>query len=233
VHSRTVAIIGLVGAVGAFGTACARTVARLSPAPTATPVQGPGRGAVATAAGVSVIARAEAWQWDPPDLNTKVTPILLELQNDGTHEVLVRYNRIWLVDADGHRFNAMPPYNIEGTLSEPFTVQNPYYGFNRFAIAPYLSRYYPRFSRYGGSFAYDQAYYSPYYTTYAQVRLPTADMVQRALPEGVLSAGGRAMGFVYFQALHRDARQVTLVVEIVDAATGTPVGTARIPFVAG
>jgi hypothetical protein len=117
-------------------------------------------------------------------------------------------------------------------VSEAYTVQNPFYGFSRFSVAPYLSRWYPRFNRYSGTFGYDGSYYSPYVTRYQQVALPTVDMVQRALPEGVLEAGGSAMGFVYFESLHRDAKMLTLAVEIVDAASGTAVGTARIPFTA-
>jgi len=57
-------------------------------------------------------------------------------------------------------------------------------------------------------------------------------MVQRALPEGVLSPGGTAEGFVYFQALHRDAHSLTLAVDVVDANTNAVIGTAQIPFVA-
>lgn len=218
------------GAIGLGG--CARTQAILTPAPNATPIGGPGRGAVATAAGVRVAAHAGAWQWGPNDIETKATPILIELQNDGQTPVQVRYDRITLRDSLGHRFAAMPPYDIDGTLSEAYTVENPVYGFNRFSIAPYLSRWYPRLSRYNGAFAYDPAYYTPYATRYRSVNLPTVDMVQRALPEGVLEAGGRASGFVYFEPLDRDARTLTLAVQIVDASSGTVLGTARIPFVA-
>lgn len=217
-------------AAGTWG--CARTTAELSPAPGATLVSGGiGQGATATVAGVQVIARAKAWHWDPTDLDTKVTPVLLELQNNGNRAVVVRYNHISLVDDAGNHFNVMPPYDIDGTLSEAFTIRSPYYGFNRFAVAPYLSRWYPRFDRYDGAFAYDPAYYRPYVTRYAQVALPTADMVQRALPEGVISAGGRAEGFVYFEAFHRGERALTLNVDIVDAVSDTLLGTAQIPFV--
>jgi hypothetical protein len=48
---------------------------------------------------------------------------------------------------------------------------------------------------------------------------------------GVLEAGGRAAGFVYFEALHKDARSLTLSVDIVDAGSKASVGTANIPFV--
>jgi hypothetical protein len=84
---------------------------------------------VATAAGVRVGAHAGAWQWGPSDIETKVTPILIELQNDGQTPVQVRYDRITLRDSLGHRFAAMPPYDIDGTLSQAYTVENPVYGF--------------------------------------------------------------------------------------------------------
>ncbi|MDB4874391.1 MAG: hypothetical protein JWM41_837 [Gemmatimonadetes bacterium] len=230
-NSRILMLAGTAAVLGA--AACSRTTAKLSPAPGVAVVPGPGQGAAASAAGVRVVARAQAWKWEPRDLDTKVTPIFVELQNDSDRPVAVRYNHISLTDAAGHRFNVMPPYDIDATLSEAFTVQSPYYGFDRFAVAPYLSRWYPRFSRYGGAFAYDPAYYSPYVTAYRNVRLPTVDMVQRALPEGVLSPGGRASGFVYFEALHRDAKTLTLAVDVIDANTGAVLGTAQIPFVAG
>ncbi len=221
----------LIIAGAAVAMACSSNTARIRTAPGDVVVPGPGEGAEATAAGVRVVARAHAWQWGPADLDSKVTPFLVQLQNNGTSSISVRYNRISLTDADGHRFEVMPPYDIDATLTERFTVTNPYYGYDRFLIAPYLSRWYPRLVRYQGAFAYDPAYYSPYMTAYRAIQLPTADMVQRALPEGVLSPGGKVEGFVYFQHLHKDARTLTVSVDMVDANTGETLGTAKIPFV--
>jgi len=230
-NSRIFLAAGAVaGAMWASG--CARTVAELSPAPAATRVSGTGEGAMATVASVQVIARSKAWHWEPADLDNKVTPMLVELQNNSAKPVIIRYNHISLMDDAGNHFAVMPPYDIDGTLAESYTVRNPYYGFSRFSVAPYLSRWYPRFSRYDGEFAYDPAYYRPYYTRYVNVALPTPDMVQRALPEGVISPGGHAEGFVYFDAFHRGAKMLTLDVDIVDAVSGAVLGTARIPFMA-
>jgi len=226
-HTPFIAL-AIVGALAATG--CGRTQAVLTPAPNATAVGGPGEGAVATTAGLRVEAHAQAWQWGPEDLDTKVTPILLEVHNDASVPVVIRYNRIALTDSMGHRFAAMPPYDTDGTLTQAYTVQNPFYGFDRFAVAPYLSRWYPRFSRYDGAFAYDPTYYTPYVTRYRQVSLPTVEMVQRALPEGVLSPGGRASGFVYFEPLDRDARTLTLAVDVINANNGARLGVVRIPF---
>jgi hypothetical protein len=223
--------IGMVIIVTAFCVAaCEGSVARLSPAPGATPVPGATDAATSTVDGIRIVARAGAWEWDPGDLESKVTPILIEIRSEGTRAALVRYNGIWLQDEAGHRFAAMPPYDIDESVTESFTVDNPYYGFSGFAVAPYLRPWYPRWAAYDGAFAYDATYYSPFVTVYRRVELPTVDMLQRALPEGVLAAGGSAAGFVYFEALDRDAGIVTLNVNVVDAATGETIGTVSIPF---
>jgi hypothetical protein len=216
----------IVGALGAAG--CARNYAKLTPAPSASLVSGPGGGAGTIVEGVRVIARSEAWHWDPTNLHSKVTPILIELQNLGSRNVALRYQRITLVDAsDGTVFHAMPPYDINASVKQKVTMVYPYSGY---AVAPYLSGYYPSLAGYRGAWAYDAGYYSPYYTSYVKVELPTMDMIQRALPEGVLSPDGTANGFVYFESLNRHAGQMNLRIEMVDADSNCPLGTAVIPF---
>ena len=224
-NSRQLSMLCLVGAIGAAG--CSRNYAKLTPAPQASIVSGPGGGAGTVAAGVRVIARSEAWEWEPRNLHSKVTPMLIELNNLGKHSVAIRYNHISLVDAQGHVFHAMPPYDINASVKQKVTMVYPYSGY---AVAPYLTGYYPGMLRYNGAWAYDAGYYSPYYTAYVKVELPTMDMVQRALPEGVLSPDGTANGFVYFESFDRDAQILTLTLDLVDAETNCPLGTAKIPF---
>src|SRR5690242_15318314 len=90
-------VVSLLVFAGALGTnGCARTIAKLSPAPGATVVPGPGNGARAIVNDVSVTARSEAWQWNPSNLKTRATPILLDLQNDGDRSIAVRYNHVFL-----------------------------------------------------------------------------------------------------------------------------------------
>jgi hypothetical protein len=57
-------------------------------------------------------------------------------------------------------------------------------------------------------------------------------MVQRALPESVISPRGHAEGFVYRETFRRGAKTLTLDVDIVDATSGAVLGTAQIPFMA-
>jgi hypothetical protein len=226
VNSRLLLVAGTVAA-----SACARSYAELTPAVGTTPVSGPGEGAEAIAAGVRVVARTQAWHFDPPDLATKATPILLEFTNNTDRTILVRYDHIALTDAAGHRLDVIPPYNIDGTVSVPVTVQQPYY-YGRYTYAPYAYRFSPTYVRYNSAFAYDPQYYQPYVTIYTDVALPTPEMLQRALPEGAIQPGGTTGGFVYFNKIRRGEKLLTLRVDIIDETSGEVVGTAKIPFIA-
>ena len=78
-NARQLSMLCLVGAIGAAG--CSRNYAKLTPAPQASIVSGSGGGAGTIVSGVRVIARSEAWQWEPRNLHSKVTPLLIELNN--------------------------------------------------------------------------------------------------------------------------------------------------------
>jgi hypothetical protein len=218
-------------AAAALAACSARQDPELEPAPEANAVSGIGEGATTTAAGVRVEARAGAWQWEPRDLQGRLEPLLVHIENTSTTPILLRYNRISLAGSTGQRYAAMPPYDVNGTLTAAYTVRNPYYPFTGFTVAPYLRSYYPLMTPFDGPFAYDPLYYDPYLTAYRRIQLPTADMVQRALPEGVLEPGGKVSGFVYFEHVDEDIPRFDFKFEIVDADSNRPVGTASIPFV--
>ncbi len=61
--------------------------------------------------------------------------------------------------------------------------------------------------------------------------LPSREMMERALPEGVVDSGGRVSGFLYFQHVDRREAQVSLEMKLVDAKTGESLGHLTIPFV--
>jgi hypothetical protein len=229
---KTVTLSAFAGIAAVALAACAvRQPLDLAPAPNAKAVEGVGKGAVDTAGGVRVEARAGAWKWNPEDLAIKVTPFFVELENTGSSRVLVRYNNFSVTDASGKRHAAMPPYDLSGSVTESYTVQNPYYPYTGFTVAPYLRRYYPRMAFYDGTFAYDQTYYDPYLTSFRRIRLPTTDMVQRALPEGVLAPGGKISGFVYFEHVDATSSSLNFQFAMTEATTNQPLATAHIPFV--
>jgi hypothetical protein len=75
---------------------------------------------------------------------------------------------------------------------------------NGFYVAPYLRRHYPFFTPFNGPFLHDPFYYDSFHPAMKRVSLPTGDMVQKALPEGVLEPGGRITGFLYLETADFD-----------------------------
>ncbi|HEX6135921.1 MAG TPA: hypothetical protein VFZ24_18250 [Longimicrobiales bacterium] len=203
----------------------------LAPAPGAMPAPpGPGAGAMATEAGVTVEARAGAWRGLPENLEAESIPLLVEITNDSEHTIRLRYNDLMLVAPDGRTFRAIPPFRVEGEVAQRVDV--PAFEARGFRIAPYLSRWYPRYTVVRREFLFDPLYYNTYVPQFLQIDLPTADMIQMALPEGVLDPQGRITGFVYFEDVEDlDIPSVDFTVKLIDAESGNQFGTVRIPFV--
>lgn len=226
---RTTTVVQVAAAVvlATFTAACSQP--RLAPAPQANATPGAGAGATATQAGVTVEARARAWSATPASLATQVTPILVTITNGSAVPLRIRYNELHLTAADGHQFEPIPPFDVTGSVTRPVT--NYAYPVTGFTVSPYLSPYYPGFGPViGPPLAYDPLYYNTYYNTFRQIQLPTADMIDRALPEGAVAPGGSIGGFIYFQHVGDSADQVTFRFDLVNATTQAPFGSVRIPF---
>ena len=184
-------------------SAACSTAAQLSPAPGAAVAPvGPGEGAIAEAAGVQVEVRSRAWSSDPVTLETEITPLYVEITNNSDHAMLVRYESITLSQG-GLVYPALPPYDIDESV---------------------IDDTYPDYSYYG--------YYWGGWSAYRTVELPTKDMRQLALPEGVLKPGEKITGFLFFDDLDDDISDVEFDVQLVDAATRRRFGVVEIPFVA-
>ena len=82
-------------------------------------------------------------------------------------------------------------------------------------MAPYYSAVYSTMG------VYDPYYYDAYETYYADIDLPTPEMLQHALPEGVVDPGGSVTGFIYFEDVSDDVPRVEFRGQLVDASTGT------------
>lgn len=219
---------GIVTATGALITTLAVALVgcatQLRPAPEAVMLPGPGQAAVAEAAGVRIVASADAWRGDPESLERVVTPMLVRVENDGAVAVQVRYEDFALVAADGRRFVAIPPFNVRGVVSTLDRDVYPVYGFR-------VSPFYPHLAVAPGVYPFDPFYYDPYWPYWHRwVTLPTGDMVQKALPEGVLQPGGRATGFLYFEDVAK-ARRVTFEARLPVRDTDNRTVSVTIPFV--
>jgi hypothetical protein len=207
-------------------TGCGMT---LQPAPWAHVTPGRGEGAVAASQGVEIEARVNIWNGVPETLDQEVTPILVTVTNDSTQPIRIRYSDFKLVSSAGCSYAALPPFSIEGTALQ--RVDDFAYPSVGFAPAPYLSPYYPGLSPFAGPFVFDSWYYNLYYPLFAQVNLPTGDMIQKALPEGVVQPQGRLTGYLYFENVGKDTTQVNFQAEVVEALNGRQLTSITIPFV--
>lgn len=213
-------------------TACAGQ--ELRPAAEATPAALRGEAAVATDAGVQMAASTGAWQARPFDLETEMTPVLVEILNQSGRPLRVAYEAFQFNSQADGSYAALPPHSIQAEVVRPVPGGRPYYSYMGFGGAPYLRGYYPGLGIYSGPFAFSDRYYgtyAPLWSGYQSIELPTPDMLERALPEGVVEPGGRVGGFLYFQRI-KGSGPFAFNADLVDARTGERFGGIAIPFVA-
>ncbi|HZZ85852.1 MAG TPA: hypothetical protein VFE30_15060 [Anaeromyxobacteraceae bacterium] len=88
-----------------------------------------GAPAVAEAEGVRLTARAEPWRGWPDDLQERLTPIRIRLENRGARVLRVGYENLQLQTDTGLRYIALPPETVSRLLGlgarQPFVVGVP------------------------------------------------------------------------------------------------------------
>jgi hypothetical protein len=213
-----------IGAAALAFAACASNDPELVPAPGTLPA--PNAGAHAMSEGVRLEIQGDAWEGMPADLGDNFTPVLVHVENNSANALRIRYNDFILRADDGTRFHALPPFRIDDTVTEPITDPLVY---NRFLLAPYLSPFYPNWTIYSDPFLFDTVYFNRYHPSFQTINLPTGDMIQKALPEGVVEPGGRVSGFLYFEDPDDDVGRVTLTHELT-TPMGTKFGQIQIPL---
>jgi hypothetical protein len=99
-----------------------------------------------------------------------------------------------------------------------------------FYVAPNVEPLYPGIAAWPYFYPWDGTYYDRLYAEWPRT-LPTMDMVNEALPAGVLDQGGSISGFLYFQKVVNREPRVEFEMKLVDANGNVPMGEARIPLV--
>ena len=151
--------------------------------------------AVESRSGVTVTADGSVWDSPPKTLATEVTPVWVTLHNAAGRSLRVQYDEFTLKGDSGAIYIALAPYVLRASRSHPpFEVPNGGY-FDKFQVAAYLAPFYPWLPVWNGPLPYGPSIH----TVALRASLPTANMLDRALPEGVLENSGTASGFLYFQ----------------------------------
>lgn len=206
--------------------------ARLAPAPGADVLPGHGYAALAQEGGVRLTVVANAWRGHPDNLADEITPLKVTIENRGTQPLRIRYNEFALEAPQGVRHTALPPLKITGSVEETSALPEyvPRFMHSDFYMAPYYHPLYGAVPIWEDPWAYDTSYYDRYYPTW-RIQLPTQDMRDMAIPEGVLKPGGEVSGFVYFPKIERDAKALTFAFDLRSPGADADFGRLRIPFV--
>ncbi|QAT81969.1 hypothetical protein EJ065_0360 [Corallococcus coralloides] len=227
-----------VGALGLMLMAGCAAETKLRPVPEAGVLQGGKSSAITEEAGVRLTADGSAWQGSPSDLERRVTPVYVRLENHGDRPLRLQYKDFALVGQESRfRYSALPPLSLRRASSsrdteEPARIRPAVYPRGGmwvgggYGYGPWRG-WGPGW--YGGPWGWGSPFYGPYPYHYEQP-LPTEDMLNNALPEGTLEPGGTQEGFLYFQGVAHRENAVTLQLRLVDAQTGEPFGSLGIPF---
>jgi hypothetical protein len=212
--------------------------AQLQPRPDARSLAGDTSAAVAETAGVRLIADGAAWKGHPGNLERRLTPVKIYLENHSGRTLSIRYELFDLVGGSRFHYAALSPARMEESHEAGPTCVAGYVPMHSWGLyagwGPFIGwpGHSPWHSWWPGP--YWDPFYGPWYGPAPYVRceepLPTRDMENRALPEGSLENGGTVAGFLYFQKVTDRERQVILQARLVDANTGEPFGGLSIPF---
>lgn len=191
------------------------------------------RTAVAESSGVVLEVTTGAWRGYPSNLERYVMPLLVSIRNGSAHPLRIRYSDLVFRGA-ALDYQPLPPHelvqrNVE--LESHETVLVPRFDHSGFRVA---GRYVPNFSGvppWDEPWDFDQPWFERQYLKW-EGNLPTVDMIESAVFEGVIEPGGHLEGFLYFEPL-QEAGRLAFTANLVDARTELTFGTIRIPFIAG
>lgn len=224
----------LVGVAALSILGCATPTLR--PAPD---VQQPGNQDVGVAQSeqVELVAEVDAWSAFPPALEQRLTPVRVTLINNSDRPVELKYEHFALSGFDSVVYHPLPPVDIEGTVTQRAhpSIIVPRFAHRGFIVAPYFYPYYDPYFVAADPWAYhalDPFYYRRYYPLW-EVDLPTRDMRELAIPEGVVEPNGRVSGYLYFPELEaaQEGERAILTAQLIDAKQRQQFGEITLPFV--
>lgn len=228
---RSVVIAALL--VAAAG--CTGPGVNLEPAAAANEAGFADEAAIARVNGVQMTVQVDTWPGDP-GVTADVTPVQVSIENNSGAPLRVAYSEFALISPSGVRYSAIPPYNIEGTvdrveLAGAYTpISEPLFAYSDFYVAPLYDPIYG-IGAYNDPYYYDLGYYDAYYDYWDNTALPTAAMLERALPEGVVMSGGSVTGFLYFEKVDPDVvDRVRFRADLKNPGSAKTFGEIRIPF---
>ncbi|HJX64688.1 MAG TPA: hypothetical protein VJ860_12155 [Polyangia bacterium] len=167
-------------------------------------------------AGVRMIARARAWNGNPPTLSQYVFPVWVEVENHSGKTLWLRYDsfRVEAPPDNPEMLRAVPPSQVKGNAIIPVSAVPPEFRLADEWIGEWVES------------DFDQNVAHAHWREH----LPTREMLRRGIREGVMADGRKVAGFIYFQKTRPDVAGLTLSADLVDAATNQSFGRIEIPL---
>ncbi len=217
-NGRNFYLFILVFSLHSFGAGCAYDKS-LGPSSETNKVVGEEEGSIAEVAGVRITVRGNTWSGQPPNLAEYLTPLQTTIENHSGKSLLIRYNNFILANSAGLYVQALSPQEIKGNV-----VTGPSVNLLNPDAIPYGESYPLPWE---DNFTADPWYYARYYGIW-WMPLPTTDMYEKALREGVLENDRQLSGFLYFQKIDKKVPRISFNAKLVDAKTGEIFGIVSI-----
>src|SRR3990172_451174 len=160
--------------------------------------------ATKTEKGVTVTVQASAWHGTPSDLDRYVTSLYVVIQNDTTSTLAFGYDDLMLFDENRTQYNALTSETVVKIL------QAAYQG--TYVYPPFFSFYGSAFIG-SGFFYFSPYYFYPFYPWWdypVYYQVPLDDIFNQALVPGLINPNAKLQGFIYFQKIPSNIKNVTL-----------------------
>jgi hypothetical protein len=157
--------------------------------------------------GIQIFVDGDAWRGAPRDLERQMEVVLVRVENHGGVPIRLMYQDFKLESAN-QVLAPLPPLALEAPASDDAPqIVSSRTGFaaRGYYLLPAYRPYYPGAEIWGSSRSFDPTFYRRMHALW-KAPLPSPEMIQMALPEGVLIPGGSARGFLYFPQLSVAAR---------------------------
>lgn len=187
--------------------------------------------ALASDAGISVAIDYREWPGEAR-ITEDVTPLRVAIDNFSDEPITVRYGQFMLLGTSNTTYHALAPFEIDGAvIAKPVKVPqllHPQIEHRRFRVYDPYRSVYPRLDPFTGS--YQDPYYSRQPIHWPRHELPTDEMLERALPEGVIEPQGRLAGYLYFERVDDDEPGVSFHAVFSTPENGDVIATIDAPF---
>lgn len=158
---------------------------------------------------VSLTILTNTWNYTPSELDDYYTPLEVIIRNDQEHSIETGYSDFLLFDEFGNQYRALNPGAVDNSLG--------YQGYGR-RYGRYTAFFGFSYGRFGHPLFYDPFYY-PFWYGYPNY----SSAVQRVgLLQGAVRPHAQVSGFLYFQKILPESKDLVLEWIVDDPTAITP-----------